>query len=205
MPAPRVRALAGAGLLSLVLLLAATPALAPASRSGGLPAPDGARSVLVLGDSLAVGMRPFLGAELPAAQLTWAARSGRTTPQGLVALRAALRRERPDAAVVSLGTNDGADPARFRDRIGRVLDLLPDETCVVWATIARPPRKGPFRGLNRVLRRESRRRGFALVAWDAQVAAGAVRLPDRLHPDAAGFQLRTRMFADALRADCGAG
>lgn len=205
MSASRVRAFCSAGLLLLVFLLAASPALAPASRSGGAPAPDGARSVLVLGDSLAVGMRPFLGTRLPAAQLTWAARSGRTTPQGLAALREALRTVTPDAAVISLGTNDGSDPVRFRRRIARVLALLPEGTCVAWAAIARPPRKGAFRRLNRALREEGRRRGFTVVAWDVEVAAGAVRLPDRLHPDAAGFRRRAELYADALRTACGAG
>lgn len=202
MLASRVRALSGAGLLSLVLILTATPVVAPASRTGGQPAPR-AGSVLVLGDSLAVGMRPFLGGLLPESRLTWAARSGRTTPQGLAALRAALGEVRPNAAIVSLGTNDGSDPSRFRQRIRRVLALLPGETCVVWATVARPPRKGAYRPLNRVLRTEGRRRGFTVVGWDAAVAAGAVRLPDRVHPDAAGFRERARMFADALRRGCG--
>jgi hypothetical protein len=46
-------------------------------------APGAAPTVLVVGDSLAVGTEPFLGQLLTQHDLSWDARSGRTTPQGL--------------------------------------------------------------------------------------------------------------------------
>src|SRR5918912_2072768 len=116
---------------------------------------------------------------------------------------AALRRVTPRSVVVSLGTNDGPDPARFRHRIRVLLRTVPAAACVAWATIRRPPRKGPFRALNRVLRAQSGREPrLVLVEWERAVARGRVRLPDRLHPDRAGYLLRSRLVAPAVRRGC---
>jgi lysophospholipase L1-like esterase len=174
-------------------------ALACLALLGAAPAAS-AREVLVVGDSLAVGIRPHLPALLPGDALTFDVRSGRTTPQGLDRLRAARRRLDPDVVVVSLGTNDGADPARFVARIAKVLALVPDEACVVWPDIHRPPRKGAFAALNRVLRAlpEADPR-VHVVRWREAVATGRVVLPDGLHPDAAGYERRARMVAAAVR------
>jgi lysophospholipase L1-like esterase len=161
--------------------------------------------VVVVGDSLAVGTEPFLGGLLRYRALTWDARSGRTTPEGLRALRGAVARVHPQTVVISLGTNDGPDPVRFADRIRRALAAIPPQACVVWATIYRPPRKGPYFALNRVLRATQRRdRRLVLVDWDRVVARGMVRLPDGLHPDPAGFLLRSRMIATAVYRGCAA-
>jgi GDSL-like lipase/acylhydrolase family protein len=162
--------------------------------------------VLVLGDSLAVGMRPCLGPPLGDREVVWDARTGRTTPQGLQSLRADPLRVLPTTVVVSLGTNDGPDPARFADRIRRVLLALPPGACVVWPAIVRAPRKGPYDGLDRVLRRAARRLlRFVVPAWDVAVLRGEVRLPDGVHPDQFGLLHRSRMIANAIRTGCGRG
>jgi lysophospholipase L1-like esterase len=160
--------------------------------------------VLVVGDSLAVGMRPFLVPMLGDRVIAWNARSGRTTPQGMQVLRATLAQVTPATVVISLGTNDGPDPQRFADRIRRVLGALPPRACVVWPTIIRPPRKGPYGALDRVLRRQARRDPrFVVPSWDYAVLRGNVRLPDGVHPDDFGFLYRSRMIARAIRAGCG--
>jgi hypothetical protein len=181
-------------LAALVVVVVATPASARAA-----PGP-----VLVVGDSLAVGMRPFLVPLLGAREIAWNARTGRTTPEGLQVLRAMLRQVTPTTVVISLGTNDGPDPRRFADRVHRVLLALPPRACVVWPTIIRPPRKGRYEGLDRVLRRQARRdlRFFA-PSWDYAVLRGEVRLPDEVHPDQFGFLYRSRMIARAIRDGCG--
>lgn len=169
-------------------------------------APAGAAvPTLVVGDSLGVGMLPSLGALVPGRELTWRVRSGRTTPQGLAVLREALRDLAPAAVVVSLGTNDGPSPARFADRIRRVLAAIPPAACVVWPSIVRPPRKGDETGLNRVLLRIAEEDPRLVVPdWSAAVRSGRVSLPDGLHPDARGFARRSRMVAAALREGCSA-
>jgi lysophospholipase L1-like esterase len=191
--ASRLRALLAA------LLLIAIPVAASAERSAAqAPSP-----VLVVGDSLAVGLEPHLGAMLQSSAVVWDARSGRTTPQGLVRLRARLRQVTPRTVVVSLGTNDGPDPRRFASRIQRVLQAIPATDCVVWPDINRPPRKGPYQALNRVLYAAAEHdRRLVVVHWDRAVLEGKVALPDGLHPDAAGFRYRSRLIANAMARGC---
>lgn len=200
------RSLKLAVVTSLALFLGVLPAFAPAADAptGGMRY-DLETRVLVLGDSLAAGLRPFLEPMLPGTSVTWSAVPGRTTPQGLRALREVLQETTPDVAIVSLGTNDGSDPVRFRSRVRRIRGTLPPGTCVIWSSLSRPPRKGPFQALNRQLRAEARQwPELFIVRWDLVVAEGRVNLPDDLHPDAAGYELRSRLLADAARRDCGA-
>jgi GDSL-like Lipase/Acylhydrolase family len=184
----------------LTLLVAGTVALAcPTAHAAQGP-------VLVLGDSLAVGMRPFLGSMLPDREVVWDARTGRTTPQGLARLRADLPQVAPTTVVVSLGTNDGSDPGHFASRMRRLLFALPPTACVVWPAIYRPPRKGPYEALNRVLRRQARSDPrFVVPRWDVVVLRGEVRLPDGLHPDEFGFLHRSRIVASAIDHQCASG
>jgi lysophospholipase L1-like esterase len=162
-----------------------------------------AHEVLVVGDSLAVGMEPFLGPMLAGRQITWDARSGRTTPTGLMRLRLDLRRVRPQTVVVSLGTNDGPDPARFASRLRRLMAAVPTDACVFWPSINRPPRKGPYQALNHVLRDEARRYPrLVVVDWNRAVVSRRVFLPDGLHPDPAGFRVRARMISAAIGRGC---
>jgi lysophospholipase L1-like esterase len=174
----------------------------------GLAGPSSAQvaapRVLVVGDSLAVGMEPYLGSMIAHGDLVWDARSGRTTPDGLERLRAHLSLMRPDVVIVSLGTNDGPDPARFMNRIHRALLAIPTTACVVWADINRPARKGPYFQLNLALHAiAATHRRLVLVSWDRAVLDHRVLLPDHLHPDATGFLLRSRMYAAAIARGCG--
>jgi lysophospholipase L1-like esterase len=184
--------------LSRAACLAALVALAAAATAHA-----NNRSVLVVGDSLAVGMKPSLGAMLPGRTVSWDAVTGRTTPVGLQRLRLDLRTHTPRTVVISLGTNDGPDPARFADRIRRVMRAVPSDACVVWASINRPPRKGPYRALNRVLRGAARHDPrLTVVDWNSAVLGGRVFLPDGLHPDPAGYRYRAGLVAAAVRRDC---
>ena len=175
-----------------------------ASGARGMPATLGAApTVLVVGDSLAVGTEPFLGQLLNQRDLRWDARSGRTTPQGLLALRADLQNLTPQTVVVSLGTNDGSSPQRFASRARRLLHTVPSTACVVWPAIIRPPRKGAYHGLDRVLRDLARRdQRLTVPGWDHAVTRGSVVLPDGVHPDPTGFQYRGRMIAAAVNRGC---
>jgi lysophospholipase L1-like esterase len=185
-------------LLALPLAIALCVGASAVRSSAQVPSP-----VLVVGDSLAVGMEPYLGAMLAPSAMVWDARSGRTTPEGLVRLRAQLRNVTPQAVVISLGTNDGTDPGRFASRIRRALHAIPASACVVWPDINRPPRKGRYHALNRVLEEAAAHdRRMVLVHWDRAVLRGRVALPDGLHPDAAGFRYRSRLIAAAVARGC---
>jgi lysophospholipase L1-like esterase len=186
-------------LFAVCVLLALAPADLPARADAGA----GPETVLVVGDSLAVGLEPYLGPLVAPRAVVWDASAGRTTPEGLQRLRAELRTLTPRAVLVSLGTNDGPNPARFRDRIRRALHAIPSGICVVWADIRRPARKGPYRRLNAVLAKEARRHPrLVVVHWSRAVARHRVRLPDGIHPDTAGFDYRSRLFARALARSC---
>jgi hypothetical protein len=180
------------------LAIALASIAVPAANATQVPSP-----VLVVGDSLAVGMEPYLGALLAPGEVVWDARSGRTTLQGLVRLRAHLGDAAFQTVVISLGTNDGPDARRFASRIDRALQAIPSTACVVWLDINRPPRKGHYHALNGVLEEAAERDPrMVLVHWDRAVLKGRVALPDGLHPDAAGFQYRSLMIAGAVGRGC---
>lgn len=176
--------------------------------AGGLwgsaaPALAGDADVLVVGDSLAVGTLPYLSPMLGERNLVTAAKNGITTPQGMRLVRMKLRTVTPKTVVLSLGTNDGSSAKRFADRLQRTMKLLPADACVIWSTIIRPPRKGAYRGLNRVLHQAKRRdRRIVVVNWEHAVTVGAVYLPDGLHSDAAGYRHRGEMIAAAIESRC---
>jgi lysophospholipase L1-like esterase len=167
------------------------------------PAFAGDSDVLVVGDSLAVGTLPYLGPMLGGRNIVAATKSGITTPQGMKLVRKELRLVTPKTVVISLGTNDGSDPHRFADRVRRTMSLLPENACVIWATIIRPKRKGAYRGLNRVLQQAKRRDPrIVVVDWEHAVTDGAVFLPDGVHADDAGYRYRSAMIADAIEVGC---
>jgi GDSL-like Lipase/Acylhydrolase family len=198
-PAPGYRRGAMTARAARAPLAAAWLLLALASAS---PAGE-ASTVLVVGDSLATGLEPSLPALVAPRTLVWDADAGRTTPEGLLRLRAELRSVTPRAVLISLGTNDGPRPGRFRDRVRRALRAIPTGVCVVWADLHRPARKGPYRRLNAVLRGEARRDPrLVVVRWSRAVDSGRVTLPDGIHPDGPGFAYRSRMYARALLNGC---
>jgi lysophospholipase L1-like esterase len=159
--------------------------------------------VLVVGDSLAGRLEPSLSRLVAPRRVVLDAVAGRTTPQGLARLRAELHTVSPTVVLISLGTNDGPNPERFRSRIRRALHAIPAGTCVVWADIHRPARKGPYRPLNSVLAREARRDPrLVIVGWSRAVARHEVLLPDGIHPDPAGFDYRSRLFSHAVERSC---
>lgn len=185
-------------LVALIGVVTGVAAAAP-------PALAGAADVLVVGDSLAVGTKPFLPEMLGGRHVLTAAKSGITTPQGMGIVRRKLRIVTPQVVVLSLGSNDGSDPRRFADRLRRTMALLPADACVVWSTIIRPSRKGAYKGLNRVLNQAKRRDPrIVVVDWEHAVTGGAVFLRDGLHADEDGYRYRSAMIADAVNTQCAA-
>jgi lysophospholipase L1-like esterase len=185
----------GAAVLVVVLVFGVTER----SALGQVEIPE----VLIVGDSLAVGTMPYLDGMLTDRNITWDAVNGRTTPQGIHALRADLRAVEPQAVVVSLGTNDGADPRRFTRRLRRMLGQLSPNTCVIWTAIVRPRRKGPYRELNRALRAEAERdHRLVVINWDHAVKRGTVVLRDGLHATAEGYRYRSLKIAQAVHTGC---
>jgi lysophospholipase L1-like esterase len=191
--------------LAAIAAVAGFAAARPPAPAQGAPLTPAA-DVLVLGDSLAVGTMPYLDEMLPTdVNITWDAVDGRTTPQGIESLQFDLREVEPEIVAVSLGSNDGPDPARFTRRIRRLLADLSPHTCVAWFSIVRPLRKGRYGALNRALRAEARRDPrLIVISWDHAVSRGTVVLPDGLHADAEGYRYRSSKIVQAVHAGCAA-
>ncbi|HEV7806929.1 MAG TPA: SGNH/GDSL hydrolase family protein [Solirubrobacteraceae bacterium] len=159
--------------------------------------------VLIVGDSIAVGLHPFLVKMITDREVTFDAKNGRTTPQGLRALRFELERYAPQAVVLNLGTNDGSDPDVFAERVAKALHAVPRSTCVVWPAIVRAPRKGAYKELNRVLRDAARRdHRLTVLNYDRMVAKGSVPLRDGVHPTHEGYRFLSWVTAAAVQRGC---
>jgi len=177
--------------------------LAAAWTSGPGVAHADPAQVLIVGDSLAVGMQPFLSEMITDREVTFDVRNGWTTPQGMVALHLDLQQYSPQTVVLSLGTNDGSNPSVFADRVRRTMSAMPPFACVVWNAIIRPKRKGEYRGLNRVLRDAARHDPrLTIIDWDRMVQKGQVTLRDGLHPNEDGYRWRAWVTAGAVRRGC---
>jgi lysophospholipase L1-like esterase len=160
------------------------------------------RRLLVDGDSLAVGTKPYLPRELSRWKVTQSASVSRHAFEGADVLRA-YGSALPRVIHVSLGTND--DPNQvdaFRAAIRAVMDVAGPKRCVVWANIVRPPVDGTsYAGFNRALARESRpRQNLRVVNWVRMVRANPQWVVgDGVHVDADGYRARAEAVARSVR------
>ena len=159
-----------------------------------------AKSVLVVGDSLAEGSGPYLPDYLPGWKISQSAYTGRQTADGVAEI--VSRGSLPPVLVVSLGTND--DPSAtdtFAGQIQSVLDAAGPSRCVVWPNIVRPPYNGvSYAGYNRELASAARSNpNLIVVDWRGMIA----RHPewviyDGVHGTPAGYDARARAIAQAV-------
>lgn len=161
-----------------------------------------ALSLLVNGDSLAEGTRPYIPEELPGWKVKQSTKVSRHASEGDEVMRRYGRRL-PRVIHVSLGTND--DPGQtdaFRAAVGDVMDVAGARRCVVWTNIVRPPYRGvSYRGYNRVLADEDERRDNLLVLnWVRMVRRHRDWLAnDGVHVSAEGYAARARAVARLVR------
>jgi hypothetical protein len=183
----------------VVSTLIVSIALAPAAASAA------ERSLLVNGDSLAEGTRPYVPKELPDWRVRQSTEVSRHAAEGDDVMRR-YGRSLPSVIHVSLGTND--DPGQtgaFRAALGDVMDVAGSTRCVVWANVVRPPYRGVgYRGYNRVLAQEDERRDNLLVLnWVRMVHRHPEWLAgDGVHVSAAGYHARAKAVARLVRR-CG--
>ncbi|HWV84470.1 MAG TPA: SGNH/GDSL hydrolase family protein [Capillimicrobium sp.] len=173
----------------------ATPAV-PATPPPGSGAVS---SLLLIGDSLGVGMRPYLAGLLPGWSVSSDVRDGRTLAEGMTRWRA----ERGTAAVsaFSLFTNDA--PTALPALEAAVRESA-QAGCAIWATIARPPQGGTsYVRANQLLERlaDELPGRVVVVPWARTVAGNPRYLrDDRVHATAAGYQERARLYARAAQS-----
>lgn len=177
--------------------------LAPPSNLGG------GNTVVLIGDSLAVGMAPALQGLLPGRPVLVDARIGRPLDEGMSVLAGS---DPPRASFAySLFTND--DPVRVEQLDAAVrssVASLGPHGCAVWATIVRPKVAGrTYAQANarlRALALDPALSGRLLIADWAQAVRGHRRRwlrNDGVHGTAAGYLARAQLYAGAL-ASCSA-
>lgn len=187
-------------LLRLLLVAVAVAALAVAGfvlvdRGGGNERVVG--SVTTLGDSLNVGIEPYLDEELDGWSIDHHNQSGRRTHEGIAELRALGRNVAP-VVVVSLGTNDfDSSSATFRQQVEELLELTGPRRCVIWATIWFA---GPHE-FNDVLRDAAgRHRNLELADWASLVEERPELLAaDGIHGSPEGYARRAEQAAAIAR------
>jgi len=172
----------------------------PRTSGGGRPA-----SVVVIGDSLAEGMKPYMAGALPGSKVSVDARIGRPLAEGMRIF--SNTPVQPGAVYAfSLFTND--DPRSVGALEAAVRQSVRRGNCAVWSTIVRPPVGGvSYDNANRRLRQlaASSRGRVQLVDWAAAVAAHPewVSGADRVHATAEGYRNRAALYARAIESCSG--
>lgn len=179
--------------------------------AGGTTPFSGARDVIVIGDSLAVGMARPLKADLGNWPLSVDGRIARPLAEGMQILsETPLPAGEQGAHAVlefSLFTND--DPGNvdaLEQAVRYSISRLGAHGCAVWATIARPPLHGmSYAAANdrlQALANDPQLAGRLLVVpWKEEVTAHPSWLGrDHVHATAIGYAARAQMYADAARA-----
>jgi hypothetical protein len=168
------------------------------------PAPRLPHEVLVIGDSLAVGMADALRAALPGWQVRTDAKISRPLADGMRILAA-----EPDAPAIvafSLFTNDDPGATAALERAVRATATRPGG-CAVWATIARPPYHGvSYDTANRLLERlaSDPQLRLRLVDWAGLVARSPSSVAgDGVHGTPESYRVRGRLYAKAIRSCAG--
>jgi lysophospholipase L1-like esterase len=178
--------------VALAALVVARNRNEPAARASG-------GTITLIGDSLNVGVEPYLAATLPGWRVVANDRVGRSTPEGIAELEAG-RPALSSHVVVSLGTNDPpAAVAAFRADVARVIELIGTNRCVIWATIWRDG--APNADFNGVLRDTAdTNRRVRLVEWAEMVQTHPDWLAgDGLHGNETGYRERARAIAEAAK------
>jgi lysophospholipase L1-like esterase len=186
-----------------VALLGASVALG-ARGAAGAPAkrkPVGKR-LFVVGDSLAVGTRPYLTRYLHGWRIRSSVSISKHAPEGASEL-ASRGHSLPPVVVASLGTND--DPhatGSFEASVRKSLRATGKHGCIVWPNIVRPGVAGAtYAGYNNVLDRIAKRNPHLRVVDWAAIAAHHRSWfgDDGVHPNATGYTVRAAAIAKKVR------
>jgi hypothetical protein len=181
----------------------------PAPSTGGTSAPyAGPRTMIVIGDSLAVGMAPTLRGLLPEWDIPVDGRTGRPLAEGMEILAETPMPTGPDAShailAFSLGTNDGPSNADALESAVRTsMAYLGEHGCALWATIARPPLNGvSYRAMNdrlEALAAEPELYGrLLIVPWKREYdRRKSWRRSDGVHATPEGYAGRAQLYAQA--------
>jgi lysophospholipase L1-like esterase len=166
----------------------------------GSPAPAAVGTATLVGDSLNLGVEPYLPDALPHWRIVANDRVGRSTAEGVAVLEAG-RPQLSSYVVISLGTNDPpAAVDAFRADVARVVRIVGPDRCLIWATIWRDG--APNVAFNDVLREAAEAHPrVRLVAWAELVQLHHEWLAaDDLHGNETGYRARAGAIAEAARS-----
>jgi hypothetical protein len=180
----------------------------PSSPAPSSRAPSGRkRSLVLVGDSLAVGVRTLLPAALPGWNVEVLGRVGRPLAEGMgvidgLQLSAQSASTRPILAVSLFTNDDPTHTAALQAAVRQTLQLVGERGCAIWATIARPPVNGvSYQAANAVLSRLADDPRLIIVPWaERATATPSLLAADGVHPTPAGYDLRARLYAQAAQA-----
>jgi GDSL-like lipase/acylhydrolase family protein len=174
-----------------------TTAPASAATAGqstsSVPHPSG--SVYVLGDSLTVGVEPYLAQRLPGRSVEIDGKNGRTTAGGLAIVEARTA-PIPPTVVVALGTNDQESAPQFSTLIDQLMARFGGRR-VVWVNIA----TARDQALNaELIAAKSRYPNLEVIDWASIIAAHPEDvLADGIHYTLSGYQLRASVMATTIQ------
>jgi len=169
--------------------------------TGDRPAALPRSQATLVGDSLNVGVEPYLRDELRGWQLDTEDEVGRSPATGVERLRTRGTVLAP-YVVVSLGTNDPSGGAEaFRGEVNEVLRIAGPSRCVVWVAISRDG--NDYEAFNAVLREAaSSSPNLQVVDWPSLVRGHPTYLTaDGIHASPDGYRARARAIVAAMR-DC---
>jgi lysophospholipase L1-like esterase len=176
-------------------------AMAPAAPASARRHATGKR-LFVVGDSLAVGTKPYLPRFLHGWRIRSSVSISKHAPEGAAEL-ARRRHSLAPVVVASLGTND--DPhatGSFEAAVRKSLRAAGKHGCVVWPNIVRPAVGGAtYAGFNNVLAHlAATHDNLRIVDWTSMAAHNRGWFgDDGVHPDATGYIARARAIAKQVR------
>jgi hypothetical protein len=151
--------------------------------------------VFFLGDSVMLGAKDAITAAMAPWDIVFDAEVSRSTI-GALAVIEARRAEIQDIVVLQVGTNDGASPTSFTDRLTRLLDALAGQRLVVILTIREA--RSYYVTDNRVIRDVAAGHPNTVVAdWNA-VAPPEGLASDGLHLNSVGAQAMATLVRDTV-------
>lgn len=181
---------------------APAPPMSPADGGGAAATAAGqARAgVLLIGDSLTVGVRPHMPKDIDGAPVTVDATGGISLAEGMRRYDAV--EFKPRVVEMALFTNNSPGQAgELRAAIEKtVADARERGGRVVWATIVRP---GNYGEVNAMIREMAAKHSdvMGLVDWAKMVEAiPSLVGGDGVHSSPAGYKVRMQAFVDAARA-----
>jgi hypothetical protein len=164
--------------------------------------------VVLIGDSLGVGIEAYLPPLLRGYSLATDDRTGRPLAEGMQILARTDVSSRPTVLAISLFTNnDPRDLDTLEAAVRRTVAAAGPAGCAVWATIVRPPLGGvSYQAANarlQALEAELSPR-LILVPWAETISAQPGLMgADGVHPNPDGYRARAALYAQAIQSCAG--